>query len=758
MLNRATNNFNEFARSGSVAVRWRVDQQPVLRLFTVFFAITVPLAAVGYRLVYLQLILSRDFVGKFETTVESFEAIPARDGRILASDGRVLADDALHMNIAVHYRWLEEPPDENWLRYQALSQLSRRDRRNAEQVEAAKRDVLARRREMWQRFADLTGSQADELAAERARIQDRVERIVTSVERSLEARMESRRAADRSGRRPDEPWWQHTWHTFIEAITTPPYQPELEPLVVQEELQYHLLLENVGFPVAAEIEANPEWFPGLRVQTSTQRVYPHGPIAAHIVGSRLPITNEQIEARARSYPDVDPLDYQPGDRMGRTGVERTYDRHLRGLDGLRRIITVRRGSRRGEVLATEVVREPRNGRDIELTLNLSLQQRMESLLDDVLAERVSSGETSSSGAQRAGGCIVAIDVHTGALLAAASAPRFDLNMLVETDAERWQAALDDPRRPFFHRAIQMTLPPGSVFKTLTAVALLESNQFDPDEHIFCRGYLDNPNRYRCYVYRHYGYGHGETDLSDALCRSCNVYFFSAARRMGPELIVEWAQRFGFGKPTGIDLPGERSGNLPVPGSPLRSSNLRDSNEKKQRVPWYPGDTLQLAIGQSRLTATPLQIARLIAAIANDGHLLTPHVVAGFGPVAVEANTSERLSSRDPRRIPGLSDDTLQRIRLGMKRVVADPQGTGYKRVRMKEITIAGKSGTAEVGGGRGDHAWFAGYVPAEEPRVAFAVVLEHAGSGGREAGPLARRLVEALLVLDILHTEALAAQ
>jgi len=269
--------------------------------------------------------------------------------------------------------------------------------------------------------------------------------------------------------------------------------------------------------------------------------------------------------------------------------------------------------------------------------------------------------------------------------------------------------------------------------------------------------LDQPDRYRCYIYRHYGVGHGDLNLSQAICRSCNVYFFQGARKIGPGSLVHWAERFGVGQPTGIDLPGEPSGNLPQPPASQRSSGIVEADfEEADRSdsPWYPGDTLGLAIGQSRLTVTPMQMARVMAAIANDGNLVTPHLVRGRGPMAqAKELPSQPIHPPEPRPIPGLTEGTLARIREGLEMVVAHHQGTGYDTVRLPEVKIAGKTGTAEVGGGRPDHAWFAGYVPADRPKFAFAVVLEHAGSGGKNAGPVARQAVETLLDLRLITGE-----
>jgi penicillin-binding protein 2 len=281
---------------------------------------------------------------------------------------------------------------------------------------------------------------------------------------------------------------------------------------------------------------------------------------------------------------------------------------------------------------------------------------------------------------------------------------------------------------------------------LSAVALLQSGKVDPEERFECLGYLDQPNRFRCPIYVQQKVGHGPLDLSQALSRSCNVYFFHAADRIGPQPIVDWARRFGIGSSTGIDLPFEKAGNLPDPdasdhGDPGKSVTTR----------WHRGDTRSLAVGQSSLTTTPLQIARMMAAIANGGDMVTPFVAHKSGPRLADEDSASGVSLRVP--IPGLSEGTLTRIRTALTKTVSDPSGTAYNTVRTKDIAIAGKSGTAQSGKGQADHAWFAGYAPADNPRVAFAVVLEHAGSGSKAAGPLARQLVEALLADGVLQPE-----
>ena len=430
-------------------------------------------------------------------------------------------------------------------------------------------------------------------------------------------------------------------------------------------------------------------------------------------------------------------------------------------------------------MRNEVVTPPKSGRNVVLNLSVALQEQATKLLVDAVEPEDGHVENMPHG-----GCIVAIDVRTGAVLAAAVAPTFDVNDFLSGSDEIRQALNDDPRRPMFPRVTQMKLPPGSVFKTVSAVAVLESHRIDPDHQYECVGYLKDPKKLRCYTFSHFGHGHYGTDLTKAIAQSCNVYFFKAAQTLGPQPLVHWADEFGFGERTGIDVPNEVPGHVPRPpepptksvskskielasherlndgddvmrpASPWESDGAASSSEKSataKREPWYEGDTLGMAIGQSRLTATPLQIARMMAAVANDGWLVTPHVAReisadgdGVTPVTIEPNRH---------RLRELSDGTLARVREGLEQVVAHRQGTGFKTVRMNEVAIAGKTGTAEIGGNKPDHAWFAGYVPADRPRIAFVVVLEQAGSGGKVAGPVAKKFVQLLLNQGVIRAD-----
>ena len=205
--------------------------------------------------------------------------------------------------------------------------------------------------------------------------------------------------------------------------------------------------------------------------------------------------------------------------------------------------------------------------------------------------------------------------------------------------------------------------------------------------------------------------------------------------MGPAPLIDWTMRFGFGQRTGIDLPDEARGFVPTPANTSAWS----------QGSWSPAETRALAIGQTALTVTPLQIARLMAAIANGGRLVTPRISRGLGLPTGDANSptddQDLPAAAAARDVPGLKSDTLTAVRDGLQRVVSDPSGTAHATVYLDSLSIAGKTGTAETGGGQADHAWFAGYAPADRPKVAFVVVLEHAGGGSDAAGPVARRLL-----------------
>ena len=788
MQNRPVNLFHDSEPQPGLRDSYALEKSPTLRLVVVFFVLCLPLFVVAGKLVHLQTEHGDEYLAGFEEHVtESFRTIETTDGRILL-DGTVLAHDIASYRLKLHYRWLEEPVDSVWLRRKARERVPKAEWRDRSRIEAAEQAVLAERQWMWQRLAEQLGLTEDEFSKRCRRVQQRVERIVELVEgnrerRDVEAAAELQRERDALAR--DRGWLESGWQTVKDELTTPPKRASREPVEVTEEFAYHGIADDLTIEQVAAIVTRSDLFPGVDYEMVTRREYPQGPLAAHIVGSRQPVDAEEIE-KLRTASRLDPFaaaesgglvaetsepgsqavgdDLQPGDRVGRSGIEQSYGEQLRGHRGLVRIVK----DAEGEIIRRETVRKPLKGADVELSLVKPLQQYAESLLDDALGSKpllhplaraplekekaaTSNDDESATddnenreegeapkGRPR-GGCIVALNVYTGEILCAAAAPRFDLRLLTDYDETLWRAVQSDPRSPMFPRVTQMAIPPGSVFKTLTTIAGLEERVITPDEPIFCQGYFESPKRHRCFIYRHHGYGHSNLTLTSAITQSCNVYFYNVGHRLGPDRLAFWSRRMGFGLPTGIDLPGESAGHVPEPGMP-QAIQLAAYNEQQTstKAAWQSGETLNFAIGQSTLAVTPLQIVRLTAAIANGGELVTPHVVRTVhqsGQVDV-VPVASKLRDHVP-----LHTGTLQHLREGMEQVVA--RGTGRK-VRLDEVTVAGKTGTAETGRGS-DHAWFTGFVPAESPQVAFVVVLEHGGSGGAEAGPLAKKLIEKML-------------
>ncbi len=474
------------------------------------------------------------------------------------------------------------------------------------------------------------------------------------------------------------------------------------PVVLAEQEEYHPLFEDIAPEVAAEVAAHGSDYPGTRIIELSKRDYPAGTLAAHVIGQLGPATVEESTDAASGLRDPELL-------VGRTGIECGSDSVLRGQPGL----DVQRIDHRGHAVGLDHRRAPQTGADVVLAIDPVLQRAAESLLDDACRAR-----GSAPGGAAEGAATVVMDVASGELWVSACAPRFDPRTIATGDSTRLAALFAAPNHPLVDRVAKMAIPPGSVFKTLTAIALLEEEVCDAEEPFLCQGYLDTPESLRCLIFRQQGVGHGEVKLAGALARSCNVYFFHHAGDLGVDRLTAWAERFGFGRPTGVELPDEAAGGIPRP--------LDDASDAKRLAL-----VRSLAIGQGTLRVTPLQILRMMAAVANGGRLLQPRLRKCEGREA----SAESIAAA---AISGLHQETLAAIREGLCAAVADPEGSAYASARLASVAIAGKTGTAQTSGA--DHAWFAGFAPAESPKVAFVVVLEHGGSADR-AARIARELV-----------------
>lgn len=701
----------------------------VARLRGLVIAFALVLGVIFVRLAHLVMYQGAAYRAAAVRPVERQEWVNGSRGRILSRDGVELVRDRQQRGLAVAYRWFEEPANPRWLRSMARRKLTGRARRDPQQVAAAERTVLVERRKLAQRLAALAGVTDETWAARAQAVQTRVRRIADDVDRRRRQRT-AQGATPVAGAHIVDGWLGVILGLLLPVESLSCTEG---PLVIAEELATHRLVDELSLWAIAEIEAHPEQYPGTRIELHTVREYPQGPLAAHVLGYV-----GRPEGRAADSGAPRALD-APHATVGLAGVEQQYEPVLRSSAGC----WIERIDTRGNMLARSCTQQPIPGRDVTLTLDSRLQRTAEELLASAAHRRLEvnpAGERSTRG-----GAIVAIDVHTGAIIAMASYPTFHPQALSGGDPQAWSQALADAGQPLFARAVAMALPPGSVIKPVTAAALLDQGTVTEETVFDCRGYLDHPDRWRCALYARHGLGHGPLSLSDALAQSCNTFFFEFVRQMGPQPLVEWCRRFGVGQATAIDLPEAVTGTLPTPQTIGRYTGR----------PWSEADTLALAIGQSALEVTPLQVARLAAAWANGGRLVRPHLLRGLGPAPDGSTSPEALAnestsadgeSQSAEALP-LAPDHWRLLRAGLEQVVESSQGTAHATVHLASLKIAGKTGTAQSGGQRGDHAWFAGYAPAEAPRVAVVVVLQEAGDGGRAAGPLARRMFERLEAL-----------
>lgn len=464
-----------------------------------------------------------------------------------------------------------------------------------------------------------------------------------------------------------------------------------------------LMKEDIGFPESLRIKRNQTRFPGLAIETTEKRHYAYGELMTHVLGYVGEASRQMIKENARLHM---------GDIVGISGIERAYNHILAGVDGQRTIYV----DRRGLYMSSKVTKPPRPGGDLYLTLDFDLQH---------LAIKALEGR---------GGSIVMMDVKSGEILVYVSSPTFDLNLFTtELSSEKWQSLLSSPGHPFLNRPVQGTYAPGSIFKLVTALTALKTQKVLPGTKHFCSGELTYYNRvFHC----HRRDGHGWMNLTEAIQKSCNVFFYNLANDLDVHELAKTATELGFGKLTGIDLVGEKSGLMPSP----------EWKKKRFNQIWFPGETLSLSIGQGNLQATPLQLVRLMTIIAAEGRAPTPH----FLLKSVD-NGVERRPRFAVNQIESISPRHFQLLKTAMWRVVNQNHGTGAN-AKVPGFDVCGKTGTAQLitFNTESDHeqdaymnAWFAGFAPLERAEVAIIVLVEQAGGGGDKAAPIARRLLEA---------------
>jgi len=468
-----------------------------------------------------------------------------------------------------------------------------------------------------------------------------------------------------------------------------------------------LVKRNLDFDEVAALETHQLELPGVSLRITPSRNYPYGPTLAHVLGYVGEVTQDELDRDRR---------YRPGDVIGKAGLEKSWERYLRGEHGGQQVEVDALG-RELRVLDEE---EALPGDTLVLSIDLELQQAAEAAL----------GEEA--------GAIVALDPRNGDVLAMVSRPAFDPNQFTGgIKPELWRQLTQHERHPLNARATQGQYPPGSTFKIIMATAALQEGIVNPFTRIHCSGHLPFGNHdFRCWKKG----GHGSMNVHDALVNSCDVFFYQVGQRLGIDTIARYARAFGLGAPTGIEIGTERGGVIP------------DSAWKKRvfKQPWFAGETLSAAIGQGYVTATPLQMAEAAATIAT-GRRFKPRLVQ-----RVEAIDGSLVKAVDPEAVMTLPvrQTALKQVQEALADVVA--HGTG-KRAALPDVAVAGKTGTSQVvtlgkeripaaklKWSQRDHAWFVAYAPADDPAIAIATLVEHAagGGGGAVAAPITKQVLQ----------------
>jgi penicillin-binding protein 2 len=470
---------------------------------------------------------------------------------------------------------------------------------------------------------------------------------------------------------------------------------------------------SLSWGEVARIEARRYEFPGLEIEVDSRRSYIYGDIAPHLLGYLSEINPKELEEFNK---DLLENRYSQGDQVGKSGIERRYQHYLRGRGGFK---TVRVDSAGREIAEISRV-NPEPGNNLHLTLDLDLQ---------LYARELFEGKA---------GVLLALDPRNGEILAVINGPGYDPeDFSGGISHANWTRLREDPKNPLINRAIRGLYPPGSVYKVIPAAAALEHNIVTEKTKINCTGFFKFGNRtFRCWKKG----GHGLVDVLEAMKQSCDVFFYTVGDRLGVDRLADFASHLGMGRPTGIDVEGEAGGIVP------------STQWKRQRYnqPWFPGETISVSIGQGYNLVTPLQVASMFGAVGIGGKVYRPHllrmvtnerghVVNQYEPVLHDEMT--------------LSPRTTQMLRRSLAAVL-EPGGTAWSsRLPFKEIKMAGKTGTAQVVGYKGDarsaesaehedHAWFVGFAPVDNPEIVAVALVEHGGSGSKTAAPLVRALVQ----------------
>ncbi|ABS64091.1 Peptidoglycan glycosyltransferase [Parvibaculum lavamentivorans DS-1] len=492
--------------------------------------------------------------------------------------------------------------------------------------------------------------------------------------------------------------------------------PRFMPVTVAEGLTWREF---------AQVNINEPDLAGIQPDVGETRDYPYGEELAHILGYVAAVSEKDLQQAQGDQP----LLKLPGFRIGKEGIEKTYDKELRGVAGSSHVEV----NAYGRVIR-ELSKDPgKPGGEVVLTLDMDVQK---------FAWNRLKGESASS---------VVLDIHTGDVISFVSAPAYDPNQFnMGLSTQQWASLVENPYKPLINKALAGMYPPGSTFKMVVAMAAVEAG-IDPNHRIVCPGHYSlGSHDFHCWKKG----GHGAMNMHDAIKHSCDVYFYDTAKRIGIEAIADMSRRFGLGSVYDFEVPGEKPGLVPTP----------QWKRAARGEPWHPGETVIAGIGQGYLLATPLQLAVMTARIANGGFAVTPRLTRAIG--------GELLPIPQPERI-GVSERAIEVAQGGMNAVSNEIGGTAYRsRISDPGMELAGKTGTAQVRRisraerlsgvlknediewRQRDHALFVCFAPVHAPRYAMSVVIEHGGSGSGAAAPVARDIMHEVLIRNPVRPQA----
>ncbi len=749
------------------------------RLKIFLMVLMVVTAVIALKAAHIQVVEHEYWTERAADSMKRTIYVETTRGRILDRNGEELAVDLPCTDVVVDYRALTPEPDEKWVRSRALSRLRRHNwdaylaadrpaRRQMleDEIAAVKADIES----MWDVLADVTGTP-------RQRIDETRDNIVKRVE--MRKRYIWYKGYERAVKQHEQaappPFWQR-W-LLGESVEG----PKLEEfrIEVAEETQSHVIVGDISTEAINYLGKHIDRFPGMSLRPGVHRVYPFKDVAAHVLGRVAKVTREDLQKDPN--PDDELRKYWQNDLIGRTGIEALAEPALRGSRG--------RMFRHFGVTQPIPDTPPVPGQDVRITIDILLQQQIQ----EAFANATIPINRNQSETHEMHGAAVVIDVPTGEILALVSYPSYDLNRFDELYASMVR---DDINKRLLNRATQYPLEPGSTVKPIVGLGAISDGLIGAHGTIECTGYLVLDGRTyrvgRCWVASKFasllgerGVAHhpipwsdahptGHLTYSDALQRSCNVYFETLADKMGLEGLSKWYRQFGLGMPVGIGIP-ESSGRLP--------DSFRGPADVRRSATWFAG------IGQGQIAATPLQMANVSATIARYGTWIRPTLIRGETPIDQRLiRRGEGEFAKDRRQLP-LDPAGLQQAHDGMERVVSTIAGTGHA-LHQARVSVAAKTGTAQaakfsipvrdengeyVRDARGrivrrilepgrpgapnpeavwylafgedgkdlNHGWVIGFAPADNPKIAFAVMVEYGGSGGGTAANITMKMLEA---------------